>query len=261
MKRFILFFLLAAAVLMPTLTMADSFQYGYVDGAALIVMHPLMRQFDPQTRRFVNTVSQPLNSENPEEFIARLQKILEEQKKMLASLDANYADKIAGRGMAARKAWWTFWKRRESLRIYQNLIQEAINQAAIHGNFYLNMPSDWTIMPVVMAISASIRDACEYLRSSNDLTVILDTSVFIQNRPETEVGLMIPNRHWQVWSGGNLSAADLQQTGWAMKDSVCRIFPARSRKPFVAGAMDLNPLAVSLLDNITLPSAQLPDDK
>ncbi len=259
MKRFVLIFALMLVSVWPVMAQNSGFQYGYVDGSRLIAMHPLMRQFDPQTRRFVNTVSQPLPSEDPSEFIARLQNLLQEQKALLAKLDANYADKITGKGMAARKAWWTFWKRRESLRIYHNLIQEAINQAAIQGNFYLNMPSDWTLMPVVMAISASVRDACEYLRTSNGLTVIFDTSALLQKQPDTAPGMIFPNRHWQIWSGGSIDDEALQQAGWSMKDSVARMLPERSVRPYVAGVMDLNPLAVSLLENITLPSADLPD--
>ena len=253
-------FLLLAVCLSPCLLLAEGFQFGYVNGAALIGMHPLMRQFNPQTRRFVDTVSQPLSSENPAEFIARLRGRLEEQNKLLAQLDANYADKITGTGMAARKAWWAFWKRRESLRIYRNLIEEAIKQASIHGNFYLNMPSDWTLMPVAMAISSSIRDACEFLRTSNELSVIFDTSVFAENRPLDRQLMMIPNLHWQIWAGVKTSADDLQQVGWTMKDCISRQFTVRARRPFVAGAMNLNQLAASLLENITLPSSQLPDE-
>ncbi len=261
MKRFVLVVVLMLVTGWPAPARSSGFQYGYVDGSKLIAMHPLMRRFDPQTRRFLNTVSQPLPSEDPSEFIARLQKLLQEQKALLVKLDANYADKITGKGMAARKAWWTFWKRRESLRIYHNLVQEAITQAAIQGNFYLNMPSDWTLMPVVMAISASVRDACEYLRTSNGLSLVLDTSVLLQKQPETPPGMLFPNRHWQIWGGGDINGEILQQTGLAMKDCVTRMLPERSDRPYVAGAMDLNPLAVSLLENITLPSADLPDEK
>ncbi len=261
MKNNMRIFLLLVVCLGPCLLLAEGFQFGYVDGRILIGMHPLMRQFDPQTRRFVDTVSQPLPSENPAEFIARLRGRLEEQNKMLAQLDANYADKITGTGMAARKAWWAFWKRRESLRIYRNLIEEAINQTSVHGNFYLNMPSDWTLMPVAMAISSSIRDACEFLRTSNDLSLIFDTSVFTESRPSDGQLLMIPNGHWQIWSGGKTTADDLQQIGWTMKDCISRRFPARAGRPFVAGAMNLNQTAASLLENITLPSSQLPDEQ
>ena len=261
MKKLMLALILILAATLPSAAQNSGFQYGYVDGSRLLAMHPLMRQFDPQTRRFVNTVSQPLPSEDPSEFIARLQKLLQEQKALLAKLDANYADKITGKGMAARKAWWTFWKRRESLRIYCNLIQEAVTQAAIQGNFYLNMPSDWTLMPVVMAISSSVRDACDYLRTSNGLNVVFDTSVLLQKQPEMAPGMIFPNRHWQIWGGGSIDGETLQQAGWSMKDCVTRLLPDRANRPYVAGAMDLNPLAVSLLENITLPSADLPDEK
>ena len=255
----IIWLLMIISLFLPGMLWAEGFQFGYVDGAALIGMHPLMRQFNPETRRFVDTVSQPLPSENPAEFIERLRGRLEEQKALLAQLDANYADKLAGTGLAARKAWWAFWKRRESLRIYQTLIQEAINQAATQGNFYLNMPSDWTVMPVAMAIAASINDACEYLRASNDLGLVIDTSVFIENRPTEQLMMQVPNGHWQVWRAEPFGAADLQRAGWSMRDSVARLLPGRAARPIVAGAMDLNPLAVSLLENITLPSAELPD--
>lgn len=261
MNRLGLVLLMILLVFAPVYAETAGYQFGYVDGAQLIALHPLMQQFDPGSRRFIDTVSQPRPSENPTEYIQRLQQKLDKQKALLTQLDANYADKITGKGMAARKAWWAFWKRRESLRIYQNLLQEAITQAAVHGNFYLNMPSDWSLMPVAMAISASIGDACEYLRSSNNLSVVLDTSIFMQHQSKGPVMEFIPNRHWQIWRGEALSLEELQEIGSSLKASIIRAAPELAHKPFVAGAMNLNPLAVSLLSDITLPSADLPDDQ
>lgn len=261
MNRFLCLVVMLMLMMTAAPLRAAGFQFGYVNGSALIAIHPLMRQFDPGTRRFIDTVSQARPSENPAGYIARLQQKLDRQKALLSQLDANYADKITGRGMAARKAWWAFWKRRESLRIYQNLLQEAITQASLHGNFYLNMPSDWSLMPVTMAISSSIRDACEYLRSSNELSVVFDTSVFIQKRSGGVLTEFIPNRHWQIWRGEALNQDELQEIGSTLKDSVVHLVPALEHRPFVAGAMNLNPLAISLLGDITLPSGELPDDK
>ena len=100
MKKLMLALILTLAATLPSAAQNSGFQYGYVDGSRLIAMHPLMRQFDPQTRRFFNTVSQPLPSEDPSEFIARLQKLLQEQKALLAKLDANYTYRNAAKGMA-----------------------------------------------------------------------------------------------------------------------------------------------------------------
>ncbi len=239
---------------------AKNFRWGFVDGRRLIRMHPLMQQYDPQTRRFVDTVSQPRPSEDPTDYIARLQLRLNSMKTMIAALDASYAGKINDRGMAARKAWWSFWKKRESLKIYQNLVQEAINQAAVHGNFYLNFPSDWTMMPVARAIAGSVDDACEYLRSGHKLDIVFDTSVFSSNLAGISVLDMVPNPHWKVWSGQPLNSGDMQIIGNSMGSAIRKTFPGLRNKPFLAGAMDLRALSESLLSDITLPTADLPGD-
>lgn len=239
---------------------ASSFRWGYVDGARLIQLHPLMKQYDSRTRRFTDTVSQPRPSEDPREFINRLQGRLASMKEMLAKLDANYAGKISDKGMAARKSWWNFWKKRESIKIYHNLLQEAITQAAIHGNFYLNMPSDWTLMPVTMAISSSVSDACEYLRANHKLDAVLDSSVFISKLGQKSLLAMLPNPHWKVWSGAPVAAAELEVISDSLASSLRQSFARMRNRPFVAGVMDLREQCESLLTDITLPSSSLPGD-
>lgn len=258
MRKFLV--LLIFLILTSGSLLAQSPRWGFVDGRRLISLHPLMKQYDPQTRRFVDTVSQPRPSEDPKEYIARLQSRLNSMTSTIAALDANYAGKINDRGMAARKAWWAFWKKRESLKIYQNLIQEAINQAAVHGNFYLNFPSDWTMMPVARAIASSIDDACEYLRSAHKLDMVFDVSVFSSRLAAKSELDMIPNPHWQVWSGQPVAAGDLEIIGDSMGMALRKSFSKLRHRPFVAGAMDLKALSESLLSDITLPTADLPGD-
>lgn len=257
MRKTMLFAVLICLVCSGALW-AQGHRWGFVDGQRLISIHPLMKQYDPQTRRFIDTVSQPRPSENPTEYIARLQARLNSMNATIASLDANYAGKINDRGMAARKAWWAFWKKRESLKIYQSLIQEAINQAAVHGNFYLNFPSDWTMMPVALAIAGSINDACEYLRSVHKLDMVFDTSVFSSRLSQKSVLDMIPNPHWKAWSSQPLESGDLEIIGDSIGSSLRKIVPKLRNRPFVAGAMDLKALSESLLSDITLPTADLP---
>lgn len=246
--------------LLPSELQAQEQRWGFVDGRRLISLHPLIKQYDPQTRRFVDTVSQPRPSEDPTAYIARLQTRLDSLSATIASLDANYVGKLNDRGMAARKAWWTFWKKRESLKIYHNLVQEAINQAAVHGSFYLNFPSDWTMMPVAIAIAGSISDACEYLRSSHKLEMIFDVSVFSSRLAAKSELDMIPNPHWKIWSGQPLENGDLEIIGDSIGSSLRRSYPKLRNRPFVAGAMDLKALSESLLSDITLPTADLPGD-
>lgn len=237
---------------------ASEHRWGFVDGASLIRMHPLIKQYDPTTRRFRNTVSQPRPSEDPAAYIARLQLNLNEINNTLKQLDANYAGKLSGRGMVARNAWWSFWKKRESLRIYQKLLQEAIAQASVHGNFYLNMPSDWTLMPVAIAIAASVNDACEYLREGSKLDAIFDVSVFKSQLDSKSALNFIPNPHWKIWQQGIVDQSALEQTGDSLAATLRQSFPRLRNRPFVAGATDLRQLAEALLSDITLPSADLP---
>lgn len=238
---------------------AKGLSWGFVDGARLIQNHPLMRQFDPATRRFRDTLSQPRPSENATEYTNRLQKKLMVMENTIRQLDMNYADKIRGSGMAARKAYMLYWKKRESLRFYAELLKEAIAQASTHGNFYLNMPSDWTLVPVVKGISSTVTSVCEYLRQKNDLLAVLDSSVFElndQNSAGASVGL---NQHWAIWRGDQKAMKQLYPICSQLMYSIRSSFPDRAKKPFVAGAVNLNSKANEMLRSISLPSASVPD--
>lgn len=260
MQKRISFLIIFSLAILSCPVGANNFRWGFVDGRKLIRMHPLMHKYDSQTRRFIDTVSQPRPSEDPSEYISRLRGRLEGMKVMIAALDEKYAGKINDRGMAARKAWWTFWKKRESLKIYESLIQEAINQASVHGNFYLNFPSDWTMMPVAKAIAGSVNDACDYLRTAHKLDMVFDVSVFTSSLSKLSELDVIPNPHWKIWSGQALNNGDLQIIRNSMGLALTKTFPDLRNRPFVAGAMDLRILSESLLGDITLPTADLPGD-
>lgn len=257
MKKIFTFFLIfftAAAVY------ANQPQWGLVDAAALINLHPLMQQFDPQTRRFHDTLSQPLPSEDPGEFIARLQNRLQSMENTIRSLDANYADKISGSGMAARKSYALYWKKRESLRFYAELLREAINLAAKQGNFYLNMPSDWTLMPVTRGISSTVNEVCAYLKKKHELQGILDVSVF---KAPTDSGAALGtfNQHWALWRGDEKALSQTDMICRQIMYSIRGSFPEQAHRPVVAGAIDLQPVAVRMLRNIALPTSDIPDSE
>lgn len=237
-------------------------QFGYVNGEKLIRLHPLMKQYDPATKRFINTASEPRPSEEPAAFIKRLS---EEQKKialLISRLDSEYGQKITGRSLAAQKLWWVFWKRRESFKVQYDLISEAINQAKLHGDFFLNTPSPWTMFPVVKAISSSINDALEHLRANKKLQIILDTSVFLPFSTKfIKSDEFVANRHQALWQGRAVSKDELFYAALGIKDSIIKNFPALSHKPFLAGAVDLTKDSEELLQAITLRTPYLKELK
>ncbi|GAB4278181.1 MAG: hypothetical protein Kow0029_21380 [Candidatus Rifleibacteriota bacterium] len=231
--------------------------WGVVDGSLLIGGHPLMRQFDFRTKRFVDTVSQPRESEDTTEFVARLRKKLTAIENTIRRLDQNYAGKLSGSGLSAKKTYLLYWKKRESLRFYSELLREAISQASTQGNFYLNMPSDWTLIPVVRGIASTIREVCEYLRQKNELEGVLDSSVFSlkTDYPAAEL-----NQHWAIWRGDAKAIEQLQPVCNQLMYSIREAFPRLRQRPFVAGVKDLNNQAIEMLRSISMPNAELPED-
>ncbi|OQB45612.1 MAG: hypothetical protein BWY02_02482 [bacterium ADurb.Bin157] len=252
-------FMVAAATL--TLSAVEK-QFGYVNGEKLIRLHPLMKQFDPSTQRFINTASQPKPDEDPEAYIKRLS---EEQQKialLISRLDSEYGQKVTGRSLAAQKLWWVFWKRRESFKVQYDLISEAITQAKLHGDFFLNTPSPWTMFPIVKAISSSINDALEHLKKGKKLEIIFDTSVFLPFSTKfIKSDEFVANRHQALWQGRAVSKDELFYAALGIKDSIIKNFPAMSHKPFLAGAVDLTKDSEELLQAITLRTPYLEEIK
>ena len=232
--------------------------WGYVDSARLIRLHPLMSQFDSKTRRFRDTISEPRPSEDPVEYITRLQSKLQAMENTMRQLDSNYAGKISGSGMAAKKSYFLYWKKRESLRFYAELLRNAVEMAGKQGNFYLNMPTDWTLMPVVRGISSTVYEVCAQLQKINELEGILDVSVFAQpvfsGSSLTEVNL-----HWGFWRGDERALMKMQSACGQLVYSVRNSFPERARRPLVAGALNLQAAAEEMLQHITIPDGEVPD--
>lgn len=255
--KYKLMIIVVAVIACGELSAAEE-KWGYVDGSVLISLHPLMKQYDPETRRFRDTVSECRPDENPLEYIARLRNKLEKTADTIAQLDSNYAGRISEKNSDARNIWWSFWKKRESVKIYHMLIQETITQAAIHGNFYLNMPSEWTLMPVTSAIASSINDVCEYLRKERNLHAILDASVFLSRSAGKSPLNLIPNLHWKLWSGNSVESSELEMISDSFAGLLRKSFSNYRHRPFVGGAIDLRGTSEALLSDVTLPSADLP---
>ncbi|MFA5597638.1 MAG: hypothetical protein WDA26_08740 [Pusillimonas sp.] len=261
-KLFFIIFHLFVITNTASLLFAAETVFGYVNCENLIRLHPLMKQYDPATKRFINTASEPRPSEEPAAFIKRLS---EEQKKiatLINQLDAEYGQKISGKSLAAQKLWWVFWKRRESFKVQYDLISEAISQARLHGDFFLNTPSPWTMFPVLKAVSNSINDALEHLKANKKLQIILDTSVFLPFSSNfIQSDDFVANRHHDLWQGKTVSKNELFYTSLAIKESIVKNFPALSHKPFLAGATDLTKESEMLLQTITLRSPYLKELK
>jgi Skp family chaperone for outer membrane proteins len=257
MKSFFTILSVIFTVFLATSVLAAGPEWGWVDGGRLLENHPLMRQFDLQTRRFRDTLSQPRDSEDPSAYIARLDEKLKKMEKTIINLDSHYAGEIAGNGMAARKSYQLYWKKRESLRFYASLLREAIKQASVHGNFYLNMTSDWTLMPVAKGISSTVNEVCEYLCKKNDLTGILDASVF-SLRQESLADDVELNQHWAIWRGDQTAITKLKPVCSQIMYSIRNSFPGRAHRPFVAGVIDLNAAAMEMMKAISVPNAIVP---
>jgi Skp family chaperone for outer membrane proteins len=234
-------------------------EWGYVNGKKLILSHPLMMRFDPQTRSFKQTVSQPLPSENSEQYINRLKRSLAEVNSLISNLDAEYSGQIAGNGMYARKVYSLYWKKRESLRFYAKLLENAINQVKNQGDFYLNSPSEWKLMPVVEGISTTINQVCNLLMQKYDLKVVLDASVFKLKQQQSLPTKPMFNQHWEIWRGRPKAIKNIDLIASQLISSVRNDFPEIAHRPFVAGVKKLDTEALQMIKAISMPTSEIPN--
>lgn len=232
--------------------------FGYVNAQNLILLHPLMQQYDVKTGRFKNTSSYPKPSEDIDSFLNRLRASKASLEEKIKKLEKDYSQKIVGKSLVAQKQWFVFWKRREYLKIQCDLISEAIEQASHEGDYFMNMPSLTTIFPVTKAVAQSITDVLENLKNRYNLGVVFDTSAFIRYHKGTfETITKKDNIHQQIWRGATFPKNEINDASLKMMSKIQESFPHLKDHPFLAGAKNLNKEAANLINSITSDSEKL----
>ena len=242
-------------------TNSQNFSFGYVNARNLILLHPLMQQYDVKTGRFKNTSSYPKPSEEISDYLDRLASNKQKLQEQIKKLEKEYSSKILGKSMVAQKQWFVFWKRRENLKIQCDLIDEAIELASHEGDYYMNMPTSTRIFPVTKAVAQSVTDVLSNLKDKYQLEVVLDTSAFIRYHKGTfQLTQKQDNKHCLIWKGQTFSKPEIIDSSLKMINKIQESFPHLKDRPFIAGAKNLNKEAATLINAITSNSADLDND-
>lgn len=232
---------------------AEETYFGYVNCQNLLLLHPLMQQFDLSTKRIKYTSSFPKPSEDLEAYKQRLKDKKAQLEGLMLKLDKEFATKIVGKNMVAQNQRWIFWKKREGLKTQCDLIDTAIDRLAWEGDYYMNMPGISTLFPATKAVTNSVLDALEYLRKKHSVSVILDSSVFVKyENPSIENADLYQQTALKAWNGQSVSKPELLNASQVVFGSITKRFPKLKNKPFLAGAIDLSKEANQLVYNITI---------
>lgn len=246
--------LLVAAFIKNNIANAQETYFGYVNCQNLLLLHPLIQQYDVHTKRIKYTASYPKTSENVSEYIDRLNIKKNELLSQIASLDKEFSSKILGKSLVAQKQRFIFWKRREGLKVQCDLIDAAIKQTERDGDYYLNMPTESALFPAAKAIDTSILDAVDYLRKKYNINTIFDSSVFIRYSTGrySEIAGNYKKTISNLWNGQNISKETINNTALTVFENISKRFPKLKHKPFLAGAINLSKEAEDLVYNISL---------
>lgn len=224
---------------------------GFVDFRLLLLEHPLMKRFDPTSRRFLKTVS--AFAPDLEAHRQACSEELQEVRSRLKTLETEARPLLRGGGASAREAYSAYWKKRAFLQDEEAVLQNAVASAAMTGNYHIGMTSEDSLIPIVTLINRHLRDLVEEVKARNRLDLVLDISGFA---PETGLftvpAIRVENQHWLLWDGKPLTRELLlawREQAWSSIPGL-----ASGKSPILAGALDLRVQAVELLRTWSNPS-------
>lgn len=228
-------------------------KFGFVDYRLLLMAHPLMKKFRPDIKRFRDTASDFVLDKNMR--FAELDEKISSATLQLSRLETKMKPLIKSGGEKARTAYSLFWKKRTYLEREIELLKKTRAETNIDGNYISGRTSENTLNPVADHIVKTVQDIVEDLRQKHELVAVIDISC-LEDPPRLSQDQFNPpgNKHWEIWSGSNISFSEI--SGWlnSMDDSFfSKSFPQFKLSPFRAGMLDLREEGVRLLLEITSP--------
>lgn len=221
---------------------------GFVDMRQLYLAHPLMRQFDLQTRRFRDTASA---------FVADPEKSRDEYQRQITvlqtrekELDRAFGETLKVADPQRKKAESDrIWLEKNDLKTRIANLQQAIDATKVYGNYLLGAATGVeSIIPLVRKVTQDIDLVIRQLSARNGNMPILDlANVFPGgNPPVCDRAVLFNNVHFSLWNSNpdpNQVSAWLTQLRLSMRDR----WPERFQTPFYHGFKDLREEAVRLL--------------
>jgi len=215
-----------------------------VDTRLMVMAHPLTQAFDPATRRFRGTSSEPLadgeTAQAVEGAIASL-------TRQLASLQAAFGEEMKRAAGARREELEkTYLERRH--RIEAQLSEQRERRFTVEEvPLRPGMTGYDAILPQIQTISKDLRTAIRRLREASRAVAVIDVSaLFPLYPPQGNPAVLGQNCHFYFWRNtfpnkGNISQEWMLQAKryWALRD------PQLTPVPY--GALDMRLEAARLM--------------
>jgi hypothetical protein len=223
-----------------------------VDTRLMLLAHPLLRQFDPVTRKFQETSSEILPG--GKEAVDHLRAEANGLRKKMEGLKTELTKKakvVKGAQKAALEE--AFWQERSSLEGRIKALEDRVTQATgVPG--YPGLTPYAAILPQVEQLARGIREVIKELSEREQGAIVLDIAALAPLSPEQvpapQYGVLSYNLHFGLYQPKSQKNQTTPYTHlwiddakryWAKRDS-------RLLQPIVYGAKDMRLEAVRSME-------------
>jgi len=214
---------------------------GYVDTRQMLLNHPLMRQFDPATRRFLDTASAWIADPDKarKDYDLKI-KNLDNQNR---EIDVQAKKIMQERNPETRKRILdAIWKQKAEIKARLEQLRKASEATKNLGN-YLNGASTGveSIIPIVNNITKDIQTTLRQLSIENANIPIMDIAAFFPNEEPTicDRSILFSNYHYSLWGRPAPSPQVLKNWLTNFRAYLRNKYPAKFATPFIMGFKDL----------------------
>lgn len=216
-------------------------QIGYVDYRQLLLSHPLIRNFDFKTRRFLNT---------PSAWVFDKKKVLKKYNDKLAklTLEAKTLDKLYRSVFKQKKSenksneLFAIWHRKSEIKLLEFYLKKAKLACRTEEPYLYGAATGIeTLSPIIQQISYDIKNSILALSRKYGNIPILDISSFslTQGRQSYDFSLLYSNFHRSFWGKSNIKPEQLRLWLKSFRTFEINNYARGSFGPFVYGFKDL----------------------
>lgn len=235
-KRFVLCLL----CLLPLTASAQDPVAGFVDSRQLLLMHPLFRQFDPGSRRFLETSSAYVS--DPEKAREAYQASAQTIEKQTQDLDRRLQQAMKEKNPQTRKqAIELIWRSKAELKVRLAELKKASEATKVQGNYLLGpVTGNESLIPLLKQILTDIQSSFRQLSLNNQGMPVFDLSVFskVADREICDRSILFSNYHFALY-GQNPDPVMLRQWLHQLRLYLRDRDPRRMGNPFLHGFKDL----------------------
>ncbi len=220
----------------------------FVDTRWLLLAHPLFSSFDPSTKRFADSSSEPVPA--GEEGIENLKTDLETKKKELLELPRKLSKKQKGNlSRAEKKALEeaSILERKELEAAIKTIEERLLQVRQVPGR--PGLTTGLSILPQVEAISGDIRRTIATMKSSWKGGIIDVAPLMPPSPPQFDPKVVFGNRHFTFWSPN--FRCDPQALEWLGQAKNFLLLNRNLPPPVLVGGADGRVEALKILQKLT----------